>query len=76
MAEWIITTLYFIALWVLCLICTRYGRKQGFEEAELLNTDYMEKAGRVLFITKTMDVDTVVISDGERIITYIKAREI
>lgn len=76
MPEWIITTLYFIALWVLCFVCTRNGRKQGFEEAELLKADYMEKAGRVLFITKTMDVDTVVISDGERIITYIKAREI
>lgn len=76
MVEWIIATLYFIALWVLCLICTRYGRKQGFEEAELLNADCMEKAGRVLFITKTMDVDAIVISDGERIITYTKAREI
>lgn len=76
MAEWIIATLYFIALLVLCHICTRYGRKQGFEEAELLKADRMEKAGRVLFITKTMDVDTVVISDGERIITYTKAREI
>lgn len=76
MAEWIIATVYFIAIWVLCFICTRYGRKQGFEEAELLKADCMEKAGRVLFITKTMDVDIVVISDGEKIITYTKAREI
>lgn len=76
MAEWIIATLYFIALWVLCHICTIYGRKQGFEEAELLNADCMEKAGRVLFITKTMDVDTVVISDGDKIITYRRGREI
>lgn len=75
MSDFIIVTLYFLALLALCYVCFRLGREQGFEEAHFLKYDCMETAGRVLFISKTLDVDTIVISNGEKVITYRKDLE-
>lgn len=70
---WIIAILIWSAV---AFIMYRLGYERGYDVADFLSRDNMEKAGRVLFITKQMDVDEVIISDGANVIIYERKREI
>ena len=82
MADYIIFFFYMI-VWGLvagvgCFIGYRQGYGRGFDVGQMLNYDNMEKSGRVLFIVKEGlgDIDKIIISNDEKIITYKKEREI
>ena len=70
---WIIAILIWSAV---AFAAYRLGYERGYDVADFLKSDNMEKAGRVLFITKQMDVDEVIISDGANVIIYERKSEI
>lgn len=77
MLNWIVP---FIVCSIVSLVffCIGYGTGYdgGYDTADFLKSDNIEQSGRVLFILKECDADTVILSNGERIIIYEREREI
>lgn len=77
--DWIISLLYFSLLCLLLWLAIRHGRKQGYQEAEIIIHDRVNVEGNQIFINGAhiqTDIDKVIVIFEDRACVYMKAGEI
>ena len=79
MNDFLIATLYFALLLIMILLAIRHGRKQGFEEAEIIIHDRVNVEGNQIFINGAhilTDIEKVIVIFEDKACVYTKAGEI
>lgn len=79
MNEWIISLIYFALLWLLLFLAIRHGRKQGYEEAEIIIHDRVQVEQNLIYINGAHiqnDIEKVIVIFNDRACVYRKEGEI
>ena len=77
--EWLISLIYFAFLWLLVFLAIRHGRKQGFEEAEIIIHDRVQAEGNLIYINGShieADIEKVIVIFNDKACVYRKEGEI
>ena len=77
--DWIISLLYFSLLWFLIWLAIRHGRKQGYQEAEIIIHDRVQVEDNLIYINAVhvqTDIEKAIVIFKDKACVYEKKGEI